>query len=274
MGVMDNIKKSARQNGTQLQTSEGRQLEQILNKTFYLDKKIDKEIDFLRSVMTRGCETQERVGLHASSLIKEEKNFCYREQVLSLLYKQLQGEQVNAGLKRIFTEGDAIHEKWQRLFIRAGYSSAKYLDVTQFNEKYKISFTPDAICKIPEFYSGLMICEIKSVNTYQYQKMITHPTASKQLDWYMFLTGIKKGFVLCEDKNTQDFKVEVYDYDSVRVKLYQERSERIIQLYNNVIKHGKMVKRPDKATGYDCKKCAGCNMRDACYNRNNGKVRI
>ena len=46
-------------------------------------------------------------------------------QVLSLIYRQLQGEQLPVGLMRIFEEGNAIHEKWQRLFIRAGYSKAE-----------------------------------------------------------------------------------------------------------------------------------------------------
>ena len=85
--------------------------------------------------------------------------------------------------------------------------------VTQFDKRFRISFTPDIICEIPEFYDGQMVGELKSVNTYSFQKMTRHPSAWKQLQWYMYLTGIHKGFVLSEDKNTQDFKIEVYDFD-------------------------------------------------------------
>lgn len=273
-GLIDEIKKTARGNGTKIQTSESAKLEKIFNAMFYLDKNIEEETKFVQQVMTRGAETQERIGLHASALIAGEKDFCIRQQVLSLLYKQLQGEQVEVGLKRIFEQGNAIHEKWQRLFIRAGYSTYKDLDVTQYDERYKISFTPDIICTIPEFYDGQMIGEIKSVNTYQFQKMSKHPSAYKQCQWYMFLKGIKKGFVLSEDKNTQDFKVEVYDFDSELVAPFQDRAEQIIYYYDRVIKEHKMVSRPKDCKSPDCKRCMKCALRDSCWNIGKGRVKI
>lgn len=274
MGIINDIKKSATKNGTKIQTTEARELETILNKLFYLEKDVDEETRFVKMVMTRGAETQERAGLHASALIAGDKDFCLRAQVLSLLYKQLQGEQINVGLKRIFEQGNAIHEKWQRMFIRGGYSTADDLDVTQFCKKYRISFTPDIICSIPEFYDGLMIGEIKSVNTYQYQRMSKHPSAGKQLQWYMFLSGIRKGFVLSEDKNTQDFKAEVYEYDPHIVAPFIERAEQVKYYYKRVHNEGKMVSRPKDATAPNCKRCNKCAMRDACWNIGMGKVRL
>lgn len=273
-GLISEIKKAARNNGTKIQTSESAKLEKIFNAMFYLDKNIKEETKFVQQVMTRGAETQERVGLHASALIAGEKDFCIRQQVLSLLYKQLQGEQVEVGLKRIFEQGNAIHEKWQRLFIRAGYSTYKDLDVTQYDERYKISFTPDIICTIPEFYDDKMIGEIKSVNTYQFQKMSKHPSAYKQCQWYMFLTGIKKGFVLSEDKNTQDFKVEVYDFDSELIAPFQDRAEQIAYYYDRVLKEHKMVARPKDCKSPDCKRCSKCALRDSCWNIGKGRIRI
>lgn len=273
-GLISEIKKAARSNGTKIQTSEAAKLERILNATFYLERDIEEEARFVKQVMTRGAETQERIGLHASALIAGEKEFCLRQQVLSLIYRQLQGEQIEVGLKRIFEQGNAIHEKWQRLFIRAGYSTADDLDVTQFNEEYKISFTPDIICRIPEFYDGEMIGEIKSVNTFQFQRMTKHPSAYKQCQWYMFLTGIKKGFVLSEDKNTQDFKVEVYDFDSDLIAPFQDRAEQIKYYYNRVISEHKMVSRPTDCKSFDCKRCSKCAMRDACWNIGKGKIKI
>lgn len=274
MGLVDSIKKEAQGNRTKIQSSDATQLEKILNAAFYLDKNVEEEAKFVKMVMTRGYENQERVGLHASSFIVGEKEFCLRAQVLSLIYKQLQGEQVPVGLKRIFEEGNAVHEKWQRLLIRAGYCKATDLDVTQFNKQYRISFTPDIICTIPEFYDGQMVGEVKSVNTYQFQKMQYHPSARKQLQWYMHLTGIHKGFVLSEDKNNQDTKLEVYDYDSMLVAPYIERAEAIKYHYKRVHSEGKMVSRPIDAKTSDCKRCSKCAMRDACWNIGMGRVLI
>lgn len=274
MGLISDIKKSALGNNTKIQSSVAAKLEKILNATFYLDKNINEEAKFVKQVMTRGQESQERVGLHASSLIVGDKDFCVRQQVLSLIYKQLQGEQINVGLMRIFEQGNAIHEKWQRLFIRAGYSKASDLDVTQFNDVYKISFTPDIICSIPEFYDGKMIGEIKSVNTFQFQRMVKHPSAWKQCQWYMYLTGIHKGFVLSEDKNTQDFKIEVYDYDPSIVAPFIDRAEAIKYYYNKLMKQHKMVQRPDGAKSSDCKRCKDCPMRLSCWNLEGGKIKI
>lgn len=274
MGLINNIKKEAQGNKTKIQSSKASELEKILNNLFYLPKNVEKETAFVKQVMTRGLESQERVGLHASSLIVSDNDFCAREQVLSLIYKQLQGEQLNVGLLRIFEEGNAIHEKWQRMFLRAGYSEVEDLDKTQFNKKYMISFTPDIICSIPEFYDGKMVGEIKSVNTFQFQRMITHPSAGKQLQWYMYLTGIKKGFVLCDDKNTQDFKLEVYDFDKEKVEPFIERAEVVKEAYDRVFDEGKMIKRPKFAKDINCKKCSKCAMRDACYNVGMGRVKI
>lgn len=274
MGLINDIKKEATGNNTKIQSSEARELDVILNKLFYLPKNIEEEAAFVKQVMTRGLESQERVGLHASALIKGDKDFCLRQQVLSLMYRQLQGEQLPVGLMKIFEEGNAIHEKWQRLFIRGGYSKASDLDVTQFNKKYRISFTPDIICRIPEFYDGKMIGELKSVNTHQFRKMARHPSAWKQLQWYMYLSGIHKGFVLSEDKNTQETKIEIYDYDVNIVSQFIDRAEEIKFRYKKAMKEHKMVKRPEDATSPDCKRCKQCALVNACWKINGGGILI
>ena len=55
-----------------------KEIEQMLNGLFYLDKDIPKELKFLKSVMTRGAETTERKGLHASAVIVSDDKFCIR----------------------------------------------------------------------------------------------------------------------------------------------------------------------------------------------------
>lgn len=287
MGLISDIKADAKKNRTSIQSTEGAALASILDNMFYLEKKPQVEAEFVRQVMTRGLETQERIGLHASAMLVGDKQFCLRQQVLSLMYRQLQGEQINVDLRRVFEEGNAVHEKWQRLFLRAGYSSLDDLDVTRMWERYKVSYTPDIVCDIPDFFEGRMVGEIKSVNTFQFQKMGKHPSAWKQCLWYSYLciknakandtwNGIDytKGFVLCEDKNTQQFKIEVYDFDVELIKPFVQRCKDIKQAYITVKEQNVMVPRPSDAQSVDCKRCYQCPMRDACWRGKREKLNI
>lgn len=280
MGLVSNIKADAQGNRTKIQSSDAAALEQIFNRMFYLEKNPKKETAFVKHVMTRGLETAERTGLHASALIVSDNKFCLRQQVLSLIYKQLQGEQINVGLKRIFAEGDSVHEKWQRLFLRAGYSDVLDLDSTCFNKKWRVSYTPDIKCTIPEFFEGRMIGELKSMNTFQFKKATKHPTAGKQCLWYMCLSiaeeklqgtwnGIDytKGFVVTEDKNDQEFLVEVIDYDPTLVQVYVDRCEQVKTGYKRVFKEHVMPGRPADAKKQDCKRCYTCPMNVACWEK-------
>lgn len=288
MGIIDDIKKDSFKNGSKVQTTEAAKLEAILNKMFYLDKNIEEETKFVKQVMTRGLESTERVGLHASAIIdKGDKSFCIRQQVLSLFYKQLQGEQLPVNTMRVFEEGNAVHEKWQRLFIRAGYAKAQTLDRTRFDNEYQMSFTPDIVCRIPEFYDGAMVGEIKSMNSFSFKKQSEHTSGKKQLYLYMheLIKQAKekgtwngkdylKGFVLMDSKNDQEFKVCVYDYDPKMVEVYVDRLEEIKYHKERFISEGKMVKRLEGCDTSKCKFAEKCPMKDACYNVGMGRIKI
>ena len=233
--------------------------------------------------MTRGQETTERRGLHASAMIVSDDKFCYRQQVLSLFYKQLQGEQTPIGLKRIFSEGDAIHEKWQRLFIRGGLCEPLDCDFSRFAEEFDLSYTPDIICAIPEDYKLESVhddnvkkipyvVEIKSVNTFTFKKQKHHASGRKQCQLYMYLTGIHNGIVLCDDKNTQEFKVYKYEYNPTEIAPYISRLERVQEFKDRLVNRNKIVKRHEKCSGYNCKMAASCLMHDVCYGRSKEKL--
>ena len=280
MGLFDDIKKEAGGNRTKIQKSDEKDIEHLLNSLFYLDKDIPNELKFLKSDMTRGAETTERKGLHASAIIVSDDKFCYRQQVLSLFYKQLQGEQTSVGLKRIFAEGDAIHEKWQRLFIRGGLCEPLDCDFTRFDEDYDLSYTPDIICKIPRNMSLTEPCdewdeyvvEIKSMNTFSYKKQEHHASGRKQCQLYMYLTGIHKGIVLCDDKNTQEFKVKTYEYNPSEIARYIRRLEKIQEYKDELILDKKLVKRHKNCTWYNCKKAQECPMRDVCFRKSKERI--
>lgn len=275
MGILETFKKLEEDEGVKVQSAVEAELEAILNRMFYLEKDIDEETAFIKHIMTRGAETQERIGLHASALIEPPSKYCERQQLLSLIYRQTQGEETPVGLKRIFEEGNAIHEKWQRLFIRAGYSKHTDLDKTIFNDDYQLSYTPDIICTIPEFSDKSLVIEVKSMNTYSYKKNRSHSSGKKQLHLYMHLTGIHQGAVLMEDKNTQEFKVRYYTYDAKEVETPVGRLNRLSELYKKHFNEAfENIDNVVKCEGCDspyCKRAEHCSMKGACWNVENGK---
>lgn len=270
MGLVDDIKRE-KQGITLTQSStESLIIEQKLGKLFYLETNVKEEAKFVEMIMLRDGIAKERVGLHASAIIVSDHEFCFREQVLSLVYKQSQGSNISPGLKRIFAEGNSIHEKWQRLMLRGKLGTTEDMDRSRMVEKYKLSYTPDgANIKIGQHE---YIVEIKSVNTFQYKKLTSHPSGKKQLMLYMYLTGIHKGFVLCEDKNTQEFKIFLYDYDEEVVTPYIERLEAVKYYLKRLKNEHKMVK--GICGSPTCKRALKCNLKDACWNCGHGRVKL
>lgn len=253
MSLKDEILKQS-QKHSEVSTSSNIQnviIEQTLNKLFDFGDK----------------DEVERSGLHASSIIAAETKFCFREQVLSLLFKQTQGHQLPSKQKRVFEEGKAIHRKWQGLFERSGI--ADEIELRHYEEKYDLYFTPDAVVKIN---SKKYVVEIKSMNSFQYQKATSHPSGQKQLELYMHLLGIRDGFVLAEDKNTQDFKVFILTYDYERLMPIISRLETVVSMRNAFLSDKEIPARTCKNS--DCSRANECNMKDACFNIGIGRVRL
>lgn len=272
--IADDIKKYAKasakaesDNGT-----EGLLIEHALNNLFYADKNSNLESQLVKSVLDKNGYQADRVGLHASAIIVADTKFCLREQVLSLFFKMSQGENLPVKQKRIFEEGNAIHEKWQRLFVRGGIGDVDDMDRSRYVKKYHLTFSPDAsplhICNKD------WVCEIKSMNMFAYNKANDHPSGRHQLQLYMHFTGIHNGFILAEDKNTQNFKIFVHHYNYDEVESYIDRLESVKQNAIRFIKEGKMVKRCKQCTSATCKRAKECNMCAACWNVGIGRIRL
>lgn len=215
---------------------------------------------FLNSLLYYDDERrEERTGMHGSAVIVTEDKFCYREQVLSFFFRASE-KYIVPKVKRIFLEGWSVHEKWQNLFKHVGIAVG--IEQRGHSEEYDLFFTPDAIIEIK---GKKYVVEIKSVNDYQFRNMTCHPSAEKQLQLYMHFLGIPKGFVLCENKNTQDIKVFVYDYDCKKVVPYLKRMVKVLKYKKRFEKRGKLPARIcDKNS---CPRAADCNYADACFNK-------
>lgn len=238
---MSELSKLLKGETNEVKSSQSLVIESELNKLLLLDREV----------------REDRVGMHGSGIIASDSDFCYRQQVLSFYFKGFEPD-ISDGLRRIFLNGWYVHEKWQKLFEAAGIA----IGVEQRGESkdMKLLFTPDAIIKLK---NKKWVVEIKSVNTYQFQKMQSHPSGAKQLQLYMHMTCIPQGFVLCEDKNNQNIKVFPYKYDPVVAKPFVERMLKVQEFMKRFEKTGKLPSR--MCDSENCKKAKSCSYREACF---------
>lgn len=246
MGIKDAIKNKSKGNFEKMI------IERKLNKLFLMDNKHDIE---------------ERRGLHASSVVGPKSSFCYREQVLSLIYKMNNDKNdLPIRLLKIFRAGNDIHEKWQGMFEEANIDIG--IEERRYSKKYDFYMTPDAIIKVN---GKAYVVEIKSQNTFAFKKQDDHK-GRIQLNLYMHFLGIPRGFVLVEDKNNQEFKVYMHEYNPQMVKKHIKRLVKTHKYKSLLLKRGKMVKGICK--NKNTKRAKKCGMRDACFDIGQGRVKL
>lgn len=216
---------------------------------------------------------ENRYGLHASAILASENEFCYREQVLSLFFKMNQGEQLPIKALKVFAQGNAMHEKWYKLFKRAGIDIA--IERTLFLDKYDLSFTIDALLNI---FDEEVICDVKSQNSFAFRKSTGHPSGEKQVNFYLWAltkyTGVphKKGFVLVDSKDDQEIRVVPVKYSKKDAEPYVDRLVAIQEMKRNFLKDKVLPER--KCRNCDTKRAAKCNMRDACFKIGMGRKKL
>lgn len=218
-------------------------------------------------------EHESRYGLHASAIMASDNEFCYREQVLSLFYKMGQGQQHPIKLLKIFSQGNAMHEKWYNLFRLAKIDVA--IERALFMEKYDLCFTIDALLMV---FGEEVICDIKSQNSFAFKKAKGHPSGEKQVNFYLWAlsvyTGVphRKGFVLVDSKDDQEVRIVPVVYSNEKVKPFIFRLKEIQEFKNVFLETGELPGR--KCKECDEKKANSCNMRDACFNVGIGRVKL
>ena len=224
----------------------------------------------IENLFLQDREHENRYGLHASAIIAGEKEFCYREQVLSLFFKMNQGEQLPIKLLKIFAQGNAMHEKWYKLFRNAGIDVA--IERTLYLEKYNLSFTIDALLNM---FGEEIICDVKSQNSFVFKKSKGHPSGEKQINFYCWAlskyTGIphKSGFVLVDSKDDQEIRIVPVHYDKEKVKPYVERLKDIQEMKQAYLNGEGLPAK--KCKNCDEKRAKECNMRDACFRIGKGR---
>lgn len=216
---------------------------------------------------------ENRYGLHASAILASDNKFCFREQVLSLFYEMNQGEQLPIKTLKVFAQGNAMHEKWYKLFKRAGIDVA--IERSLFLKKYDLSFTIDALLNL---FNEEIICDVKSQNSFAFKKSKGHPSGEKQVNFYLWAlskyTGVphRKGFVLVDSKDDQEIRIVPVKYNKEKVVPYVERLKAIQDMKKEFMESKELPKR--KCANCDTKRASQCNMRDACFNIGKGRIKL
>lgn len=216
---------------------------------------------------------ENRYGLHASAILASDNEFCFREQVLSLFYEMNQGEQLPIKALKVFAQGNAMHEKWYKLFKRAGIDVA--IERSLFLKKYDLSFTIDALLNL---FNEEIICDVKSQNSFAFKKSKGHPSGEKQVNFYLWAlskyTGVphRKGFVLVDSKDDQEIRIVPVKYNKEKVVPYVERLKAIQDMKEEFMESKELPKR--KCANCDTKRASQCNMRDACFNIGKGRIKL
>lgn len=200
-----------------------------------------------------------RMGIHASSVLND-KDFCYREQIFTLFHKP-KVSKLPVGLLRIFLEGWSVHQKWQDLLKVEGLATE--IEKTRYHELYDLHFTPDAIVVINDVE---YVLEIKSMNTFQFKNLRKcPPAAERQANLYMHCTGVHRAIILIDDKNSQEFKVYVVEYNEEVARPYTKRLSNIAKLRPYYRDLGMAPKRIPDCKNSSSKRAEKCPYGEICF---------
>lgn len=216
-----------------------------------------------------------RKNIHASDLLRSDnieydrdQRFCRRECVLKNFYEQNEVKNDKWAAKR-FLNGWVLHEKWQDLFVKYSKALAVEEEIEHTDYGFKIVFTPDAII---EFLGEKYIVEIKGYKSDFVDKLREYDkppeSAHHQCNLYMALTGIHKGIIIIENKNTSTFKCWIVYYNEDMAKKYLDR---IVQIGEDIELHLEHDILPERiCDSKTCERAKTCNARDACFSKSRG----
>jgi hypothetical protein len=248
-------------------------------------------LDFQDMFLKWGANQPPRSGLHASSLLVSENEWCTRRFVLADLFpdeaQQPELKQWQWKQQAIFENGWDLHRRWQKLFLKFGnvaygntnnvkgdtVTVAPELDLTHYDSDRGVYFSPDAILDINGEHH---VVEIKGINHTAFESLTndlsvamkaceTVDKAVYQANLYMHLLELQHAIILIEDKNNQDFRVWITEYDKYLTLPYIKRAYLVKGMITLARTNGTYPKRvcqsPDDALARKCP------MRDCCFSR-------
>lgn len=177
------------------------------------------------------------------------KDDILEESKIKKFEEMFKGVKNGAKLSRIFANGEDVHERYQKYFEDMGILVES--ERTLKNDAYRIKGKADAIIKLD---NKEYIVELKSINGISASKLTKpKPDHVKQINLYMFMTGIKEGFILYENKNNQEMLNFKVDYNYAKIEPMLIAMEKIL---NSIKNNELMPKKMDN--------CAACPFYKLC----------
>jgi CRISPR/Cas system-associated exonuclease Cas4 (RecB family) len=195
--------------------------------------------------------------------------FCSRRIVMQMI--GLDKPIPDPRIIRIMDNGNSVHERYENYFAEMGILVTPELSLK--HEELRISGRSDAIIRIPsdETAYELAIIEIKSSNNNQFNRMVKDGKPKDehymQLQLYMYLTGIKKGAILVENKDNQDVWEYWCDYDPELAHQIVDKIRRVNAFVDENLKNENKEKlilpeREFEKTSFECRYC---DFKEICW---------
>lgn len=165
--------------------------------------------------------------------------------------------------------GNETHERLDKLFEAAGTLVESEKEMVLENPPVR-GFI-DALIRLPN--GEIVVGEFKSTKqeifVIRQNKMEPAPYHRYQILLYLKATGLKRGFILYENKNDQSILVLPIEMDEENEKIIDDALDWMRDVHENW-KDGpdgaNLPKRPGRWTPKN-KNCKQCPLRDACWNK-------
>ncbi len=190
--------------------------------------------------------------------------YCSRKITYGML--QYPSSPIDARTYRIFQNGHSMHERFESWFGEMGIQIAPELELSERSpdegissrcKELNITGRTDSLVIID---NQLYLVELKSANDNMFKYHLREPKDHhvQQLQLYMYLSGVHKGFMLYENKNDQTLKEFYLEYNQ---RLVQKLLAKV-RYVNDHVAQGKLPEKEGKASEWQCKYC---DYRGICH---------
>jgi len=186
--------------------------------------------------------------------------FCSRRIAMQMLgYER---PDMDPRILRIMDNGTYTHHRYEDLFDKMGIQVER--EVVLKDEELRISGRTDSHIRFKDENGNEVdaLVELKSAKDSQFNRMKKEgePRADHydQLQLYMHLTGIHKGVIFVENKDTQDTLEFWVDYD-------EERANQLIEKIRMINACVDMEILPEKEFEITSFECRFCDFRYLCW---------
>lgn len=174
-------------------------------------------------------------------------------------FKKYPRKEPEARILRIFDHGDYTHMRIMSVLFSLGIVRAVEVRIPP---QEMISGRADAII---DFEGKPYVVEIKSSSRYKFEKLQEpEPDHQKQLQLYLHYLKIPQGIMIYEDKDNQELKEFLVEYDSGLV-------EKILDDFKTLKKQIENNEIPPIPKDIEPWRCEYCEYRDECQKIENSK---